>query len=57
MVVPELTDDILALKERAARFVEEEVYPLEQRIAERGSIEPDEIAELGARLAPRASLT
>ena len=46
MVVPELTEDILDLKERAARFVEEEVYPLEQRIAERGTIEPGEIAEL-----------
>ena len=34
MVVPELTPEVRALKERAARFVEEEVYPLEAQIAE-----------------------
>ena len=34
LVVPELPADIRALKERAARFVEEEIYPLETRIAE-----------------------
>jgi alkylation response protein AidB-like acyl-CoA dehydrogenase len=46
MVVPELTPEIRDLKERAARFVEDEVYPLEQRIAERGTIDWEEIAEL-----------
>jgi alkylation response protein AidB-like acyl-CoA dehydrogenase len=46
MVVPELPEEIRALKERAARFVADEVYPLERRIAERGSIDPAEVAEL-----------
>lgn len=45
MIVPELPPDIRALKERAARFVEQELYPAEVRIAERGSID-DEIDEL-----------
>jgi alkylation response protein AidB-like acyl-CoA dehydrogenase len=39
VIVPELPSDILELKERVGRFVEEEVYPLEQQIAERGSID------------------
>ncbi len=46
MVVPELPADIRELKERVARFVEAEAYPLEERIAERGSIDPGEIDEL-----------
>jgi acyl-CoA dehydrogenase len=46
MVVPELPAAIRELKERVARFVELEVYPLEERIAERGSIDPGELAEL-----------
>ena len=46
MIIPELPPDIADLKERVARFVEQEVYPLEDRIAERGSIEPAEIDEL-----------
>ena len=33
-------------QERARRFVEEELYPAEQRIAERGSIDADEVREL-----------
>ena len=36
LVVPELPEDIRALKERARQFVEAEVYPLEQQIAQRG---------------------
>ena len=46
MIVPELPADIRALKEAVGRFVEKEVYPLEARIAERGSIDPPEIDEL-----------
>jgi len=46
VVVPELPADIRELKERVARFVEAQAYPLEERIAERGSIDPAEIDEL-----------
>ncbi|MGH3015644.1 MAG: acyl-CoA dehydrogenase family protein, partial [Gaiellaceae bacterium] len=38
--VPELPADVRALKERVAAFLEREVYPLEQRVAEAGRIEP-----------------
>ena len=40
MIVPELPADVRALKKAVGAFVEAEVYPLEARIAERGSIEP-----------------
>ena len=43
MVVPALPDEIQALKEAVGRFVEEEVYPLEDAIAGRGSIDPGEV--------------
>jgi acyl-CoA dehydrogenase len=46
VIVPELPDDIRALKEAVGAFLEKEVYPLEERIAERGSIDPDELEEL-----------
>jgi acyl-CoA dehydrogenase len=46
MVVPELPSEIRELKERVGRFVEQEAYPLERRIAERGSIDQAEIDEL-----------
>ncbi|HYY33326.1 MAG TPA: acyl-CoA dehydrogenase family protein, partial [Gaiellaceae bacterium] len=46
MVVPELPADIRELKARAARFVEEELYPAEERIAERGSIDHDDVKAL-----------
>ena len=46
MVVPELPAEVRELKERAARFVEEHLYPAEERIAERGAIDHDEIHEL-----------
>jgi alkylation response protein AidB-like acyl-CoA dehydrogenase len=46
MVVPGLTTEARVLKERAARFVEEHLYPAEERIAERGAIDHDEIHEL-----------
>ena len=38
--VPELPEDVRALKERVTAFLEREVYPLEQRVAEAGRIEP-----------------
>ena len=43
MIVPELPADVAQLKERVRRFVEEEVYPVEARIARRGSIDHAEI--------------
>jgi acyl-CoA dehydrogenase len=46
VVVPELPPEIVELKARAARFVEEHLYPAEERIAERGAIDHDEIHEL-----------
>jgi len=49
VVVPELPTQIRELKERVARFLEDEVYPLEQRIAERGSIDYAELDELRAK--------
>src|SRR4029450_4739429 len=49
MIVPELPEDIRLLKEAVGRFVEAEVYPVEERIAERGSIEPDRLARRPAK--------
>jgi alkylation response protein AidB-like acyl-CoA dehydrogenase len=49
MVVPELPPEIRELKERVARFVEEEVYPLEQRIAVSGAIDEAEVDALRRR--------
>jgi acyl-CoA dehydrogenase len=49
MIVPELPEDVRALKEAVGRFVEAEVYPVEERIAERGSIDLDELAALRAK--------
>ena len=46
MIVPELAEDIRELKERVRLFVEQEAYPLEVAIAERGTIEPAEVEEL-----------
>ena len=46
MIVPELPEDIRALKEAVGRFVEAEVYPFEDRIAELGAIPHDELAVL-----------
>jgi acyl-CoA dehydrogenase len=48
MIVPELPEEISALKDAVGRFVETDVYPLEQRIAERGAIDHDELAALRA---------
>jgi alkylation response protein AidB-like acyl-CoA dehydrogenase len=49
VIVPELPADIRALKERVGRFVEEDVYPLEAAIAERGTIDADEVNDLRRR--------
>jgi acyl-CoA dehydrogenase len=46
VIVPELPPEIRELKSRVARFVEQEAYPVEQRIAERGSIDHAEVDEL-----------
>jgi len=46
VVVPELPAEIRELKERVARFVEQEAYPVEERIVERGSIDQAEVDEL-----------
>jgi acyl-CoA dehydrogenase len=46
VIVPELPSEIRELKERVGRFIEAEVYPLEQRIAERGSIDHTEVDAL-----------
>jgi acyl-CoA dehydrogenase len=43
VIVPELPPEIGDLKGRVGRFVEDEAYPLERRIAERGSIDPAEV--------------
>jgi acyl-CoA dehydrogenase len=46
MIVPELPAEIRELKARAARFVEEHLYPAEERIAETGEIDRGQIKEL-----------
>jgi acyl-CoA dehydrogenase len=48
-VVPTLSADLLDLQARAARFVEDELYPMEARIAERGDIDHGEVDELKAK--------
>jgi len=49
VIVPELPDEIRTLKERVGAFVEAEVYPLEERIAARGSIDHAEVDALRAK--------
>jgi len=46
MIVPDLSPEIRELKARARRFVEEELYPAEQRIVERGDVDEDEVEAL-----------
>jgi alkylation response protein AidB-like acyl-CoA dehydrogenase len=46
VIVPELPPEIRELKSRVSRFVEQEAYPVEARIAERGSIDQAEVDEL-----------
>jgi alkylation response protein AidB-like acyl-CoA dehydrogenase len=43
VIVPELPAEIRELKAQVGRFLEDEVYPLELRIAERGSIDFAEV--------------
>ena len=47
-VVPELDAEAREWQERARRFVETEIYPVEVRVAERGTIDPDELDDLRA---------
>jgi alkylation response protein AidB-like acyl-CoA dehydrogenase len=49
LIVPELPAEIRDLKQRVGRFVEAEVYPLEQRIVERNAIDPVEVDTLRAK--------
>jgi acyl-CoA dehydrogenase len=43
MVIPELSPDIAELKQRVGRFVADEVYPLEEKIAAAGTIDFDAV--------------
>jgi acyl-CoA dehydrogenase len=49
VLVPELPPDVRELKERVARFVEREVYPLEEDVASRGSIDFAAVEDLRRR--------
>jgi acyl-CoA dehydrogenase len=49
VIVPELPAEIRDLKRRVGRFVEQEVYPLEDRIAATGSIHSADVDRLRAR--------
>jgi alkylation response protein AidB-like acyl-CoA dehydrogenase len=49
VIVPELTPEIHELKARAARFVEDELYPAEERVLERGAIDKGEVEALRAK--------
>ncbi len=49
MIVPELPADIAELKRQVGRFVEEEVYPVEQRIVERNAIDVAEVDGIRAK--------
>src|SRR5437764_553555 len=48
-VVSGLDAEAAGWQARARRFVEEELYPVERRIAERGAIDAEEVRELRAR--------
>jgi acyl-CoA dehydrogenase len=48
-VVPPLDAEAAEWQARARRFVEEELYPAEQRIVERGAIDADEVRGLRVR--------
>ena len=48
-VVPALDAEAAEWQTRARCFVEEELYPVEQRIAERGAIDADEVHALRVR--------
>ena len=49
MIVPELPAEIAELKRQVGRFIETEVYPIEQRIVERNAIDAVELEELRAK--------
>ena len=49
MIVPELPAEIAELKRQVGRFIEEEVYPVEQLVVERNAIDPAELEELRAK--------
>ena len=49
VIVPELPADIAELKRQIGDFIEEEVYPVEQRIAERNAIDTAEVDALRAK--------
>jgi alkylation response protein AidB-like acyl-CoA dehydrogenase len=49
VLVPALPPEIADLKRMIGRFVVEEVYPIEQRIAERNAIDPVEVDTLKAK--------
>jgi len=53
VIVPELPADIADLKRQVARFIEDEVYPVEQRIVERNAIDVAEVD--GLRVKARAA--
>src|SRR5437868_1661782 len=48
-VVSGLDAEAAEWQARARRFVEEELYPVERRVAERGAIDAEEVRELRAR--------
>ena len=49
MIVPELPAEIAELKRLVGRFIEDEVYPVEQRIVARNAIDAAEVDELRAK--------
>jgi alkylation response protein AidB-like acyl-CoA dehydrogenase len=49
VIVPELTPEIRELKERVGRFIEQEIYPFEQRIVEANEIDQAELDTLRRR--------
>lgn len=48
-MIPALPPELRDLQERAARFGEEELYPMEERIVERGDIDRADVDELKAK--------
>ena len=48
-VVPGLDAEAAEWQARARRFVEDELYPVERRIAERGTVDANEVADLRRR--------
>ena len=49
LLVPELDAEAREWQERARRFVESEIYPVEERVAERGAIDAAELDDLRSR--------